>query len=105
MRPTPKAPNRKPDGTTYKTLYVPTASGPNKFTSTQMDEDDYLQTETWKNIRQHILQAANFKCAYCGGFAENVHHKKYPDVWGQEHPEDLVPVCEACHAKIHRRKF
>ena len=105
MRPTPKEQTIGRDGTVYKTLYVPHASGDNKVTSTQMPEDDYLQTETWKNIRLHVLEAANYRCTDCGGIAETVHHEKYPDVWGKERFEDLVPLCNSCHAKRHGRRF
>lgn len=104
MRPTPKTPIRSTNGTMYRTLYVPHATGPNKFTSTQIDEDDYLQTETWRNIRERILVIAKYKCADCGGFADQVHHLIYPEVWGMEELEDLIPLCNSCHAKRHGRR-
>lgn len=40
-------------------------------------------------------------CQFCGNFAANAHHVKYPKRFGDEHPHNLVPVCERCHAISH----
>ena len=66
-----------------------------------MPYKEYLQTEHWREKRKSALYRANNKCQLCGN-KENlhVHHNTY-DNRGQEKDEDLVVLCEICHARHH----
>ena len=73
------------------------------YTSTQMPEDDYLQTDVWREIRMKRLRLDNYQCQNCGT-AKNVevHHLRYPDVWGTENIlYDLITLCDECHETAH----
>ena len=66
-----------------------------------MPYQEYLQTKHWRNKRYEALKRANHKCQLCGS-KENlqVHHNTY-DNRGNEKDEDLIVLCEICHAKFH----
>jgi len=66
-----------------------------------MPYKEYLQTDHWREKRKGALHRANNKCQLCGS-KENlhVHHNTY-DNRGQEKDEDLVVLCETCHARHH----
>src|SRR5438876_2146581 len=55
----------------------------------------------WKRIRQVVLERDNWTCAACGHRAlkwMNIHHLEDS---GDNSPENLVPLCVACHAVLH----
>ena len=37
---------------------------------------EYLKSDDWKRKRYVVLKRDNWICQYCGGKAEQVHHKK-----------------------------
>ena len=58
----------------------------------------YLGSPMWKAISSNALARANRKCACCGGFAFQVHHRAYDvETLRGKRPENLVPVCRDCH--------
>jgi 5-methylcytosine-specific restriction endonuclease McrA len=62
----------------------------------------YLQSETWKNIRERI-KLRDIVCQMCGS-TENltVHHMNSKYRFHEaEHPEQLILLCEKCHTWIH----
>ena len=61
----------------------------------------YLQSEDWKKLRELALIRTNGLCQFCGDYATQVHHVKYPKQFGAEHPHSLVPVCDKCHKISH----
>ncbi|MBX2888284.1 MAG: HNH endonuclease [Ferruginibacter sp.] len=64
--------------------------------------NDYLKSEAWKRKRYVVLKRDNWRCAYCGGRATQVHHKRYAKHnIGKEPIEWLVSVCKSCHNKQH----
>ena len=67
-----------------------------------MPYQDYLSTPEWNIIRKFALRDANYQCQLCDatGVMLHVHHKRYPRR-GEEQPEDLIVLCENCHAKVH----
>jgi hypothetical protein len=66
---------------------------------------DYLKTPEWNTRRRSKLKQADFRCQLCnaGKCELHVHHRSYESV-GDEHPEDLVVLCDACHAKFHGKE-
>jgi len=64
--------------------------------------DTYLKSDAWKRKRYIVLKRDNWRCVYCGGFATQVHHKKYAKKnIGKEPIDWLVSVCKNCHDSIH----
>ena len=74
------------------------------YTETTMNYDDYRHTEVWKKLRNKRKRMDNYRCQKCGtGINIEVHHMRYPDVWGMESVEDdLVTLCATCHALVHQ---
>jgi hypothetical protein len=97
----------KPDSTqrdTYKNLFIKNSSSPNgKYTQTKMNEDDYLQTSVWRELRERRLQMDGRCCVFCKSTeGTEVHHRRYPAVWGMEDVvRDLVTVCRMHHKELH----
>lgn len=69
----------------------------------QKDYQEYLQTPTWHDIRARILKRAAGRCEKChiANVTLEVHHLVYRER-GTEKDSDLVALCSACHAEVHR---
>jgi hypothetical protein len=66
--------------------------------------DDYrrhLKSPEWQEQRDSALARTGGFCQFCGDYAEQVHHVKYPKQFGHEHPHSLIPVCDRCHNIAH----
>lgn len=63
----------------------------------------YLTTEVWREKRNGALKNAHHRCERCGQEEGSlqVHHRTYKRVGGDETPEDLEVLCEACHYRHH----
>jgi len=67
---------------------------------------DFLTTLYWAGISSLIKASAGKKCAICGATEKlEVHHSTY-EHHGDElhHLEDLVCLCNKCHAKQHNKQ-
>src|SRR5215831_15426488 len=63
----------------------------------------YLRSEEWEAKRIIALRRAGDRCQDCGYKLEvQVHHLTY-DRLGHERPEDLMVLCQPCHAQLHGR--
>jgi 5-methylcytosine-specific restriction endonuclease McrA len=68
----------------------------------------YLSTPEWKATRAEALKRAGHRCQTCNTPAtiENrleVHHRTYARR-GNELPQDLTVLCQACHILIHKHR-
>ena len=55
---------------------------------------------TWRNVRDEVLERDGYRCTVCGGQEElDVHHIKPKRKGGQDVLENLVTMCEKCHVK------
>ncbi len=64
--------------------------------------DVYLKSEEWKTLRLEVLKTFHFACKLCktkDGIID-VHHLDYRNLWDVK-KKDLVPLCRACHIKVH----
>ena len=62
---------------------------------------EYLRHPRFRAARAEAMRRARGRCKRCGATATEVHHDHYPP-WGDfDKPEDLEPVCHACHCEIH----
>ena len=63
----------------------------------------YLHSEHWQKKRKQVLERANYKCQICGSALNiRVHHVNYDNL-GSENPDDLIAVCDKCHAELHEK--
>jgi len=64
--------------------------------------NEYLKSDEWKRKRHVVLKRDNWRCVYCGGYATQVHHKKYAKRnIGKEPIDWLVSICKSCHDARH----
>jgi hypothetical protein len=64
--------------------------------------DRYLNTAVWAVKRELVFERCGGVCESCRQrSADQVHHLKYPDVFGLEPLWDLAAVCIPCHKIIH----
>ena len=60
----------------------------------------YLQSATWKDKRELVLERDHHKCRFCDNPGYDVHHKTYRH-WGDEPLKDLITLCRTCHDQWH----
>ncbi len=61
----------------------------------------YLSSRKWKLLRSKARERAGYKCEFCSGPPDHVHHVKYPKRLESDHIDNLVVACERCHSKLH----
>ena len=71
----------------------------------RMPYGEYLQTSHWLHFKGEALKDAGFKCRTCCSKETvlNVHHNNYSNR-GLETFNDVVVLCEVCHAKFHNKE-
>lgn len=63
--------------------------------------NEYLQSPEWMKKRKECIAIHGDRCVNCSGHYDHVHHLNYERL-GNECPEfDLIPLCSACHKKVH----
>lgn len=68
--------------------------------------EEYLATPHWAQLRQETFKAHGHCCAACGRFATvQAHHLRYRDNLTDCTPEDMMPLCDSCHTKLHTIPF
>ena len=80
-------------------------SGRVQYTTAKIGESDYMAiSDEWDRLRTYVLDRDEYKCRMCGSAINpEIHHIKYPEVWGEEDPNDLITLCHKCHEKIHQK--
>ena len=69
---------------------------------TAEEYQEYLNSSHWKEVSAQCREEYDNRCAICGSTEKlNVHHWTYERL-GEEYPEDLVCLCQACHERVHR---
>jgi 5-methylcytosine-specific restriction endonuclease McrA len=64
---------------------------------------EYLRTAHWQRVRLLALERARHACALCPATDRlQVHHRSYARR-GFEQPEDVIVLCDDCHARHHLR--
>ena len=71
--------------------------------SRKIEYRKYLSSKVWEEHRDYALVRTDGFCQFCGEIATQVHHVIYPKRFGDEHPHNLIPVCERCHQLSHGR--
>ena len=64
---------------------------------------DYLLSTVWRQKRALVIIRARGRCEAenCENALEEVHHKRYPRVWGTEEIDSLIGLCEEHHREEH----
>lgn len=89
-----KAPTKK------KQLLFPSYAPPSKWRSP--DQDKWLKSRTWRNLRQKILLRDDFTCVYCGFRAEKWQIVDHIDGDPENHsPFNLQVICQMCNLVKH----
>jgi hypothetical protein len=84
---------------TYEVLLV---DGVKRLSDNQIMYRAYLSTPVWKTKRLEALNHYGCKCMRCGEWGNDVHHKTYERVGGDELMEDFEIMCRECHEAHHR---
>lgn len=62
---------------------------------------EYLRSPHWQQVRRAAIDRAGYRCQICNNpHRLQVHHRTY-ERKGHELPEDLIVLCDRCHAKFH----
>lgn len=64
----------------------------------------YQQTDRWESLREERLVLDQHRCRMCNDPANCVHHRLYPEVYGEESVNDLTSLCNHCHEHFHSPK-
>jgi 5-methylcytosine-specific restriction endonuclease McrA len=63
-----------------------------------------LDSLSYESLRQQILRRDNWTCQSCGTMSNlEVHHREFRSHSGADAEENLITLCTACHARVHRR--
>ncbi len=63
-----------------------------------------LDPLSYESLRQQILRRDGWRCQSCGTMSNlEVHHRKFRSYSGADSEENLMTLCTACHARVHRR--
>lgn len=63
---------------------------------------DYLGSKEWRDIRNLVMDRSRGTCELCRQEpASQVHHVRYPKMFSQDHPDNLLALCDRCHSMQH----
>ena len=58
-------------------------------------------TRHQRNERKKALRRTHGRCARCGDWADVVHHIIERQYGGSDEADNLEPLCNACHERVH----
>ena len=62
-----------------------------------------LEPDVYEQLRNQILGRDGWRCQSCGSMSNlEVHHKDFRSHSGEDSEENLITLCNACHAAVHR---
>jgi 5-methylcytosine-specific restriction endonuclease McrA len=63
-----------------------------------------LDPLSYESLRQQILRRDGWRCQSCGTMTNlEVHHQEFRSHSGSDSEDNLIALCAACHARVHRR--
>ena len=64
-----------------------------------------LDRAAYKKLRARVLQRDGWRCQNCGAMSNlEVHHQQFLSHGGNDDEGNLVTLCFACHAGVHKRQ-
>ena len=62
-----------------------------------------LAPELYEDLRQQVLRRDGWRCQSCGALSNlEVHHRALRSQSGDDREQNLITLCTACHASVHR---
>jgi len=62
-----------------------------------------LDPQLYESLRQQVLRRDDWRCQWCGKMSNlEIHHQDFRSHSGDDSEENLMTVCAACHAALHR---
>ena len=62
-----------------------------------------LEPGEYDNLRYQVLHRDGWRCQSCGTMSNlEVHHKEFRSQSGNDSEQNLITLCSACHATVHR---
>jgi len=62
-----------------------------------------LDPEMYEKLRNQVLHRDGWRCQACGAMSNlEVHHKEFRSRSGDDSSQNLITLCTACHAGVHR---
>jgi 5-methylcytosine-specific restriction endonuclease McrA len=62
-----------------------------------------LDPKLYEDLRQQVLRRDGWKCQSCGAMLHlEVHHRELRSQSGDDAEQNLITLCTACHAIVHR---
>lgn len=62
-----------------------------------------LNSASYAKLRRQILQRDSWRCQACGSMSNlEVHHQDFRSQGGHDSELNLITLCTACHAGVHR---
>ncbi len=62
-----------------------------------------LEPDVYEQLRNQILRRDGWRCQSCGTMSNlEVHHREFRSHSGEDSEENLITLCNGCHAGVHR---
>ena len=62
-----------------------------------------LDPLSYERLRLRILRRDAWRCQSCGTMTNlEVHHREFRSHSGDDSEDNLITICTACHARVHR---
>jgi 5-methylcytosine-specific restriction endonuclease McrA len=62
-----------------------------------------LDPKLYEQLRHQVLRRDGWRCQSCGTMSNlEVHHKELRSHGGDDSGQNLISLCTACHASLHR---
>jgi len=62
-----------------------------------------LDPVSYEKLRQQVLRRDGWRCQSCGSMSNlKLHHKEFRSRLGDDSEGNLITLCTACHAQMHR---
>jgi len=63
-----------------------------------------LDTNSYRDLHRQVLERDGWRCQTCGSMQHlQVHHLKFRSHSGSDVEQNLITLCPACHARMHRK--
>jgi 5-methylcytosine-specific restriction endonuclease McrA len=61
-----------------------------------------LGPDQYNSLRSQVLRRDGWRCQFCGAMSNlEVHHKDFRSHSGDDSEENLITLCNVCHATVH----
>jgi ATP-dependent DNA helicase RecQ len=62
-----------------------------------------LASDLYEELRRQVLRRDGWRCQSCGALSNlEVHHRQLRSRAGDDAEQNLITLCNACHASLHR---